>query len=69
MNPAVVKYLPKSKADKKKSLLKNSEDSNEGLTIPEVHLCFLYLYLCAYAISVGLFYGLSIKSFVSAFNA
>ncbi|XP_070030881.1 uncharacterized protein [Nicotiana tomentosiformis] len=34
----VVKYLPKSKADKKKSLLKNSEDSNEGLTIPEVHL-------------------------------
>lgn len=31
----VVKYLPKSKADKKKSLLKNSEDSNEGLTIPE----------------------------------
>ncbi|XP_009772568.1 uncharacterized protein LOC107802894 [Nicotiana tabacum] len=32
---SVVKYLPKSKADKKKSLLKNSEDSNEGLTIPE----------------------------------
>lgn len=31
----IVTYLPKSKADKKKSLLRNSEDSKEDVTIPE----------------------------------
>ncbi|KAK6790454.1 hypothetical protein RDI58_014254 [Solanum bulbocastanum] len=32
---SIVTYLPKSKADKKKSLLRNSEDSKEDVTIPE----------------------------------
>ncbi|XP_049403494.1 uncharacterized protein LOC125867112 isoform X1 [Solanum stenotomum] len=32
---SIVAYLPKSKADKKKSLLRNSEDSKEDVTIPE----------------------------------
>ncbi|XP_060212371.1 uncharacterized protein LOC132639991 isoform X1 [Lycium barbarum] len=32
---SIVTYLPKSKANKKKSLLRNSEDSKEDVTIPE----------------------------------
>lgn len=45
IHSAVVTYLPKSKADKKKSLLGNAEDSKDESDVPKVYILLYVLFL------------------------